>query len=260
MTLLGKILVFVNVAIAFLMLAWAAALYTNRIDWAGKAGKGDQPPGALVEQQARVKAGGDALDVARTRWNGALKGFNTQERSVRAGLVEWEKRRDADRVWYDEQLKAARSGPEGKLDKPIQRVATKDGLPIPDPQNGNRPTMVEAERRKGAADAKGEPLFCYDFYVKALARLSDDIIAAQAEYQKAVRDDITETEKVIGPKGLRQRILDEQEKVARIDEELKDVETRQTNSRVETELLLARRAQLKRRIAELERTAAEEKN
>ncbi len=47
MTLLGKILVFINVAASFLMLAWAAALYTNRIDWSNNPAKGDQPAGLL---------------------------------------------------------------------------------------------------------------------------------------------------------------------------------------------------------------------
>ena len=50
------------------------------------------------------------------------------------------------------------------------------------------------------------------------------------------------TDQIIGPKGLRQQIIDEQEKIARIDEELKNVVSRQTNSRVETELLLSRRS------------------
>jgi hypothetical protein len=91
-----------------------------------------------------------------------------------------------------------------------------------------------------------------------MAKLSNDIVAVQGKYQAAVQEDIRLTDQVIGPKGLRQQISDEQEKIARIEDELKDVKSRQTNSRVETELLLSRRAQLQRRINELHRTAAEE--
>ena len=54
------------------------------------------------------------------------------------------------------------------------------------------------------------------------------------------------TDQIVGPKGVRQRIADEQVKLARAQEELKDVESRQTNSRVDTELLVERRAQLGR--------------
>ena len=71
-------------------------------------------------------------------------------------------------------LKAADSGPDGKGEKVvIKRVAIKDGRPVPDPANSNRPTLVDAERRKTAEEPRGEPLYCYDWYVKELARLTD---------------------------------------------------------------------------------------
>jgi hypothetical protein len=263
MTLLGKILVLANVALSFLMLSWALALFINRIDWTANKGKPpDQPAGQLVERQDRVKRSNDVLDLSNGRWREALWGNDGKDkRPIRDGLPAWEKRRVDDREWYALQLKAALTGPAGMGEKAvIKRVAlTKEGQPVLDGANANRPTMVDAERRKDANDPKGEPLYCYNYYVAQLAKSTQDLEAAQLEYQKAVKTETELTEEAIGtkdkPKGLRQRIVDEQEKLKRINEELKDVSDRQTNSTVDTELLLARRVQLEGRVAELKKAA-----
>jgi hypothetical protein len=251
MTLLGKILVFVAVALSFLMLAWAAGLYTNRIDWSDTAAKADQPAGQLVARKQRVTEGIAAVNLANTRWHDALVGNDGKNnRPARTGLLACEQRRKADRDFYAAYLDAAIAGPDGKGDqKTIKRVATKDGQPLIDA--GGMPQMVDAERRKTAEDARGEPLYCYNWYEKELARLTTEIEKAGAEQQKLAKEEEALTDQIIGPKGVRQRIVDEQVKLARVEDELKDVESRQTNSRVDTELLLARRAQLERRIDEL---------
>jgi hypothetical protein len=259
MTLLAKILVFVNVALSFVMFTWALALFTNRIDWTLSKAKADQPAGKLAERQDRVKEKLAALDVANTRWREALRGNDGQDkRPAHDGLPVWEKRRVDDRAWYAEQLKAAQTGDGMGGKVPIKRVSlSKEGQPIPDAAHDNRPTMVAAERRKDDKGQGGGPLFCYDYYVRELGDLTQQIQAKQAEYQQAVKEasDLTEEtiDKKDGGKGLRHRIIDEQEKLKQVNEELKDVGDRQTNSQVETELLLARRAQLERRIAELKK-------
>jgi hypothetical protein len=251
MTLLGKILVFVTVALSFLMLAWAAGLYTNRIDWSDTAAKADQPAGQLVARKQRVTEGMAAVNLANTRWREALSGNDGKDkRPVRTGLLAWEQRRKTDHDFYTAVLEAAIAGPDGKGGKEIiKRVETKDGQPQTDA--AGLPKLVDAERRKTAEDARGEPLYCYNWYEKELARLTAEIEKAGAEQQKLAKEEETLTEQIIGPKGVRQRIVDEQVKLTRVEEELKDVESRQTNSRVDTELLLARRAQLERRIDEL---------
>ena len=79
-------------------------------------------------------------------------------------------------------------------------------------------------------------------------------------YQDLIAQESELTKQVIGPKGLRQRIMDEQVKKGRVEEELKDVAGRQKlNALVETELLLARRDQLERRIEELKKAREMEK-
>ena len=91
--------------------------------------------------------------------------------------------------------------------------------------------MVDAVRRKAKGEGRqaGDELFCYDYYIKKMGQLSNDILDVQKKYQAAIQEDITLTDQIIGPKGLRQQILDEEAKIAHIDEELKDVETRKTN-------------------------------
>jgi hypothetical protein len=253
MTLLAKILVFVALALSFMMLAWAAGLYTNRIDWSNRKATTDQPAGQLAERETRVKDGTAAVNLANARWHEALYGNDGKDkRPVTIGLLAWEQRRQTDRDFYTAVLKAADSGPDGKGGKEvIKRVATKDGRPLTDA--GGLPQLVDAERRKTGEEAKGEPLYCYDWYVKDLDRLTAEIVKAGAEQQKLAKQEEALTDQIIGPKGVRQRIVDEQVKLARAEEEFKDVESRQTNSRVDTERLLLRRDQLERRIKELQK-------
>jgi hypothetical protein len=267
MTLLGKILVFVTVALSFMMLAWALGIYLGRIDWSNNKASTERPAGVLVARQQRITDANDVLIQNSARWRQALRGNDGKDgRPVRDGLLAWEKRRVDDRQWYAEQLKLAKHTDNGADGKPvaIKRITlNKEGQTIPDPANAGRPTMAPAERRKDEQGQGGGQLYCYDWYVAELDRLTKALEAAQLEYQKAVKMDTELTEEAIGtkdkPKGLRQRLIDEQEKYRLVLEELKDVGDRQTNSRVDAELLLAREEQLKRRVAELE-TAAKEGN
>jgi hypothetical protein len=247
MTLLGKILVFINLLLSVLMLSVAFAIYTNHIDFSAAAPKGDKPAGLLKQRQDRVKAANDALNLAGDRWRDSLNGPPS--------LPAWEKRLADDRVWYAAQLEETQSGPEGKLNAPIKAVKTgPDGLPIPDPANGGRPTMVGAERRRSdKPDEAPKPLFCRKWYEQEMGRLSLAIDQEQTNYQEQVKLAADLTQQAIGPKGLRQRIIDEQTKLARITEEMKDVTGREKNADVEAELLQSRHDQLERRVDELKK-------
>jgi hypothetical protein len=262
MTLLGKILVFVTVGLSFLMLGWAIALYTNRIDWTASQAKEGKPAGALLAKQDRVKAAWNVLaGAAEPRWREARNGNNGNDgRPRRDGLLAWEQRRLNDRPWYEAELKALRLGPDGNKEAAVRAVKSKDGQPIPDAKNVNRPEMEPALRRKAKPEDPDERLVCNQYYLDKLAEVTQLIEAEQVRYQKLVKEDTDLTEKVIGAKGLRQRIVDEQVKNARVDEELKDLAGRRTNSLVDTELLLARRRQLEQRIEELKkaRTATQD--
>lgn len=254
MTLLGKVLVFVNLLLSLLMLSWAAAVVTNRIDWSSSPAKEGKPAGVLKGREDRVKAAWVALANAEVRWRDARNGNDGKDgRERRDGLPAWEQRRLADRGWYADELKAAKTGPGGNVKAPINWVKIKDGQPLLDPKNLNRPQMEPAQRRKEKPEEPVRQLFSNQYYLDELARLTDEIIGEQDRFQKLVKDETELTEKAIGPKGLRQRIADELVKSGRVDDELKDLDGRKTNSLVDTELLLARQEQLERRVEELKK-------
>jgi hypothetical protein len=256
MTLLGKILVFVNLLLSFLMLSWAVGLYTNRIDWTATAAKGEKPEGVLVGKKKRVDSANASLALAGDRWRAALRGMPEGPTAAsRDGLAGLEKRIAEDDKWYADQLKEARFGPGGQAGK--QQINTiklgLDGLAVA-PTSLNRPTMEQAARRKSdKPDEQTRPLYCYQYYVAELARLTQAIEAEQVSYQDAVKQAADLTQLAIGPKGLRQRIADEQVKEGRIKEEMRDVLGRETNAVVEMELLTARQDQLQRRVEELQK-------
>jgi len=261
MTLLGKLLVFANVLLSFLMLSWAAGLYTNRIDWSASKAKGDKPAGQLDGRIERVKAATATVQLADDRWREARDGFaGDGKRDAREGLLAWEKRRGEDRVWYATELSALKTGPLGKLDAPIQRVKTReDGQAVLDPKNF-RPILIAAERRKEKPEEAARPVYCYNYYEAELVKLTQQIEAEQVRYQDLIAQESELTKQAIGPKGLRQRITDELVKRGRAEDELADVAGRQkTNAQVETELLLARRDQLQQRKEELEKARKDEK-
>src|SRR5438128_363062 len=107
MTLFGKILVYLNVLFSFLMLSWAAALYTNRINWTATGAKDGKPEGVLVGRQKRVNESHASLKVSEGRWNEAVKGFpGDRTRAKREGLLDWDKRRLDDQAWYTVELLA----------------------------------------------------------------------------------------------------------------------------------------------------------
>ncbi len=257
MTLLGKLLVFANMFLSFLMLSWATALYTNRIDWSAAAAKGDKPAGVLNGRKARVEAATASVKLADDRWRDARDG----KPEVHDGLAAWEQRRIAERAWYATALNDLKTGPGNKLDAPIQRIKIReDGQAVLDPKNFNRPVLEPAERRKEKPEDPARPLFAYDYYIAELIRLTQQIEAEQTRYQDLIAQESELTKQAIGPKGLRQRIADEYIKKGRVEEELKDVAGRQqTNALVETELLLARRNQLERRRDELKKAKEAEK-
>src|SRR3954470_5012627 len=68
MTKLGKVLVFVNLAVSMAMAVWALGIYTQRIEYSAKA-TADQPAGLVVQRQEAIKQkqallhGAEAVDA-----------------------------------------------------------------------------------------------------------------------------------------------------------------------------------------------------
>jgi hypothetical protein len=272
MTQLGKILVFVNLLLSVGMLGVAFAVSTNRIDWSAAAPKGDKPAGLLVARQEHVKTASAELAVAGERWRESLAGS-----PGRAGLPAWEKQIADDRVWYAGLVEEAKTGPKNKPQNTAIQVVQfgADGLPIPDAKNNDRPTLVPGVRRRATPDEAGKPLFWRDRYVNEMTHLTQQISAAQTEYQQLVKEAAELTQLASGPKPtqdkeirdvvapkydlkpgdipLRQRIIDEETKSARVKEEMQDVTGREKNADVALESLVSRQERLERRVEELKK-------
>src|SRR5262249_4022601 len=102
-------------------------------------------------------------------------------------------------------------------------------------------------------DAKGQPI------QRSLATLDGDMKRMQTEleasieqYQKLVEQDVQLTTAMIGEKGLRPLLYEEEEvKQARIRQEIEDLKHLYINVLVESQLLKKRQAALQARLNEL---------
>src|SRR5262245_33562102 len=109
MTLFGKILVFVNLALSFVMLAWALGVYTGSTDWATPKATPEKAQGELFKLRDRIAPQGafglwDTVKQAEARWKTANANLAAVE-IPRDSRQKWDTLRAENKRWYDEQLK-----------------------------------------------------------------------------------------------------------------------------------------------------------
>src|SRR4051794_10046264 len=134
MSLLGKILVFVNLGLSFLMAGWALSVYVNRVDFSNTPAKENQPAGEMLGRKARVEELSRALGAPLTAW-----------REGRASVLYQEGRRGPDRLWYADQLEHLRSGDADAL--AIRAATIENGLPVLDATG--RPQLSDVKDQFG---------------------------------------------------------------------------------------------------------------
>jgi hypothetical protein len=264
MTLIGKLLVLLTVALSVTMAFWAFGVYTQRIEWAGKV-SGAAAHDELTKRRERIKPQQstgyglqDSVAAAEARWKVSAQ-----------NLTGIEPLRAQNKKWYGEQLTLLVKGPG-----PVKTADYKDGRLVFDP-NTIRPVLVDAK------DKAGQPLQNRDFYVDKYNERKDQIATAMDEIGKWMkpevwealpkrdgRIDVDEAVKQIKPGDLagllitdadvtqeitRLRVLlvQEQDKRARVLAEIEYLKPQLVNSAVESELLEKRQASLKARIEEL---------
>jgi hypothetical protein len=240
MTAFGKTLVILNLFLSVLMMAWALALWTNRIDWSNRKGDDLRPPGELVEREAE----------ARRYWSeipGAFVSYRDSKLALSAvedgRTPDHKDGRAADRAWYEAELEHLRTGATEA--NPARAVRLNQGLAVPDPKNYNRPTMDPAR------DKFNKNLLSMSAYNTQEAKVLKELNDAKEQHRAAIEEDTKLTERLIGPKGLQQRILDEKAKLAEVRKEIELIRPILINTAVESELILKRRGFLKARIEEL---------
>jgi hypothetical protein len=240
MTLLGKILVCVNLVFSLMLASVAFGIYTQRINWTDtpREATPEKAAGELALRKARIDQAWKSLQLAEARQQTALGDLR---------LVEV--LRPADQKWYASQLEQMQTLP---ADKGAIKVAViQDGRLVPDDKNFGRPAL------RDGLDRFKRPLLSLDAYNRRIKETFDQVAKRREELNKLSEEDTALTQRVIGPKGLRQRLADEEDKRQRVETEIDDfVEPRLLTVEVESASLLRRRQELLKRIEELKRTAS----
>jgi hypothetical protein len=246
MTGLGKTLVFLNLAFSVLLMGWALGVYTNRIDFSNVTAKGptgEQIAGEFAKRAPVIDELWGGVRPAQVNWRGARTALAAQEGQQ---VKEWE--------WYHgemdhNRLKATPKDPARQVviaDRDNDALGVKKGQVDLDPKTG-LPKMVPV-MEKGDV---GLPALV--FLDAKLQEVLTSIHEVQDLHEKQIKEAIAETEKLIGPKGLHQRLIDEREKRRDVIAEVKLVRPLVINTVVEAELIHKRHRQLVLRIEELKR-------
>jgi hypothetical protein len=240
MTLIGKVLVILNLILGMLMATWALGLYTQRLDWHSKGGGPDKPAGEIAKRQERENQLWRAVTAAETRWlMAAREAWRPQQERV------------ALEKWYDAQLKTLDAG-----QAPVKVTVRKDGqiVVVTDKASGLRMPYLEEGK-----DRAGQPLQSLEFYKREIEATQKSTQAELEKLTKAEKEDADLTLKLGGDiesggktKGMRQRLHEETIKQERIEAEVKILSPLLVNSEVEGELLQKRHEQLLRRVSELQ--------
>jgi hypothetical protein len=99
MTLFGKILVLVNVALSIGFAAWAVAIYANRVDWGETREAAGKTKGKLLERKEELEDWKKTLDTAMQQYNAALGDLNKLE-----------KKRPEEQKYYRDELAKLETG------------------------------------------------------------------------------------------------------------------------------------------------------
>jgi hypothetical protein len=246
MTLYGKILVLANFGLSIVALVCAMAFYYVDIytDWT-EGTKTQQ--GEFGKRKERVTNLWEGIRTADAGW-----------RDVRGNLLDQENYRAADRPWYAAELKHAREdatdmnpahAPVFENQGPNKGVLVLE--PVANEPKHLRPKLVPA------TDDFGRKLASLKANNKAKQDKSDALVVQQKKFaelfdeDKKLSNELTPEE----GKGLRQRIEDEKVKIKRADEELAIMTPLEINTRQESQLILRRDEELRRRIDELKKAA-----
>jgi hypothetical protein len=248
MTKVGKWLVFINLTLSLIFLAWAVGLYTNQVHWNAPPSDGGQRIQGMVDElKAEIQQLATSRDSAEERWHSASA-------LVRALETERPQRQ----AYYATLLRSVEKGDVAQIRPPVQQleIAPNGGVVLK--LNGRPPYLLD-----------GQPALSVAGYNAALAERSAQIDATH----KQVVSIIAETEKLtrqingVDPpgggervtaeqKGLR-KVLAEQENVAhqlRLEQEY--LRSPLTNFMIDNQLLQKRHAALTARMGELQKAEA----
>jgi hypothetical protein len=244
-TLIGKILVLLNVSVALLMAAWAWGVYTRHIEFSADTNKSAQETvvqvNALADQLGtQAKPGQWAhLQAAEAYWANPAGAGTPLDAYSRVQLLE--KLRPENEKWFQAHLDNLANSNQNQ----VRRPSYVNGQLEMDPRQYGRPKLVDA------FDRGNQPLKSLSAYRAQYNDLHLSIVSAMDELKKWIKADIDLTQQIGAKGGLRDQLAREVDKREAVIKEQDYVKSLLVNSAVEGELLAQRRADLEARVKEL---------
>jgi len=251
---LGKILVFVNLAISLALMIWAMTMFVYRVDWSDTPpqNKDGLPEGEYSIRLRKVQASWRPMPDAEREW-----------RTARANLLKLEEQRRDSRRWYDAELAKLEYDPNPKAPTSMREVVLdKNGQADLDAGPAD-PKFPDAIRIKMQAvndrTPTPSPLVAANVYdVREGELFTSDEMAklglyrARTRLREAVEKNVEHITRMLGPKGLHARGQDEKAKRQAIAEESKAVEPQLINTAASSQFAIEREKELRSRVEELE--------
>lgn len=245
MTKTAKYLIFVNLVLAVVFVAWAVGLMTNPVPWnTPAAGEGPKVEGMVAQLQTEIKRLTTARDSAEQRWGDAYVELQQTEK-LRADAQKYE----------SDLLRSARYGDVPDIKPPVQQLVF------------NGPAL-DITKRSGrpAVTVGGEDALSIAGYHQKIQQTLDEIQKAQAEITRLMAETEQLTKQINGvspkdpaapnleEKGLRVQIQDQQDLVKGLQLEQQYLLSPLTYYTLQRDQLRARQAALTARLEELKAT------
>jgi prefoldin subunit 5 len=249
MTQTAKSLVFANLVLAVVFVAWAIGLATNPVPWhTPPAGEGPKVEGMVAQLKGQIDRLVVARDSADQQWGDAY-----------AQLQQVEKQRADAQKYEADLLRSARSGDVTDIKPPVQQLVF----------NG---TVLDISKRSGrppvTINSTGENALSIAGYHQKIQQTLDEIQKAQAEITRLMTETETLTKQINGvtpgnpaaptldEKGLRVQIQEQQDMVKGLEAEQQYLRSPLTYFTVQRDQLRQRQAALTARLEELKAAPA----
>jgi chromosome segregation ATPase len=241
MTQTAKTLVFINLVLSVVFVAWAVGLVTNQVPWHNPPpGDGPKVEGFVAQLQAQIKKLVEARNSADLRWGEAY-----------VDLTGVEKQRADAQNYYAALLRSVRDGNVADIKPPVQQLDFGPNNTLVLKRNGRPPVTINGENALSLAD----------YHAKIQQALGDiqtaqkQITALVAEMDKLTRqiNGVTPTpaNATLTQKGLRVQIREQQELVHSLQLEEQALKSPLTYFILQRDQLRQRQAALTARLAEL---------
>jgi hypothetical protein len=240
MTQTAKTLVFVNLVLSVVFVAWAVGLVTNQVPWHNPpAGDGPKVEGFVTQLQGQIKKLVEARDSADPRWGDAY-----------VELVGVEKQRADAQKYQADLLRSVREGNVPDIKPPVQQLEFANNMLVLK-RSGRPPVTINGENALSIAG-----------YHAKIQQTLREIQSAQTEIAKLVAEMDTLTKQINGvpklppaptaaEKGLRVQIREQQELVHGLQLEEQHLRSPLTYFILQRDQLKQRQAALVARLGEL---------